>query len=153
MRQKYFLDVLTHSLLFILVGWAFDATKCTPAVNGNSSLSYSIQVLATPASLLRPRHSVLQYKETLDLKARGLSSRGVAAMPSKTRSFSLITYGNILRSILPRSTWIASPVTPGREALRQRLIAPGTVAVHWLDNSQVILPDKVFPSMYLLEIF
>jgi hypothetical protein len=95
--------------------------------------SWLLQRLGT----LRPRHNVLQFKETLEFKARGLSSRGVAALSSKTRYFSSLKNGNTLRSILPRSTFykrIASQVSSSREALRQRLIVPGVVTVHWLDN-------------------
>ena len=103
------------------------------AIYRNRFKTWLLQRLGT----LRPRHNTLQFKETLELKARGLSSRGVAVLSSKTRYIYLFEYCKPLRSVLPRSTFykrIVSQVTASRHALQQRLISPGTIAIHWLDN-------------------
>lgn len=86
---------------------------------------------------LRPRHNVLQFRETLELKAKGLSSRGVAVLSSKSRYHCLNMKPLSLRSILPRATFykcIASQTLTVRASLLQTLVRPGTVAIHWLDN-------------------
>ena len=73
--QTYFLG-FSHKRLYVFVQLPLYRTRCKAWLLGR---------LGT----LRPRRNRLQFKETLELKSKGLTSSGVSVLAGRTRFLSL----------------------------------------------------------------